>query len=159
MVLPGVTHFQCFLRRLLLQILYIYLLFFTFISCTLTTTLYQSTPCADLYLACSRLQELGVTFVTVSIQLVQPAKVLTSFLSAHSTSGTNIIQKLFVICIWLNSRETVKATTWPSADPNKKPIYLPAGVKSVCQRCTNHIEWQYYRVPYSVMIMQRCADL
>ncbi|KAF7330267.1 hypothetical protein MVEN_02464600 [Mycena venus] len=42
-----------------------------------------------------------------------------------------------------NVRETVGATTWPSPNPNEKPIYLPAGVK----------------VPYSVMIMQRRADL
>ncbi|KAJ7086135.1 cytochrome P450 monooxygenase pc-1 [Mycena belliarum] len=42
-----------------------------------------------------------------------------------------------------NLRETVKATTWPSPDPRDKPIYIPAGVK----------------IPYSVMIMQRRADL
>ncbi|KAJ7220117.1 cytochrome P450 monooxygenase pc-1 [Mycena pura] len=39
--------------------------------------------------------------------------------------------------------ETVKATTWPSPDPNEKPIYIPAGMK----------------IWYSVMIMQRRADL
>ncbi|KAK7032820.1 cytochrome P450 [Favolaschia claudopus] len=43
-----------------------------------------------------------------------------------------------------NLRETVKATTWPSMDPNDdRPLYIPAGVK----------------VPYSVMIMQRRKDL
>ncbi|KAF7330275.1 hypothetical protein MVEN_02465400 [Mycena venus] len=42
-----------------------------------------------------------------------------------------------------NLRETVKATTWPSPDPQEKPIYIPAGVK----------------VPYSVMLMQRRTDL
>ncbi|KAJ6608854.1 cytochrome P450 [Mycena sp. CBHHK59/15] len=42
-----------------------------------------------------------------------------------------------------NVRETVQATTWPSPDPNEKPIYIPAGVK----------------IPYSVMIMQRRKDL
>ncbi|KAJ7189979.1 cytochrome P450 monooxygenase pc-1 [Mycena pura] len=39
--------------------------------------------------------------------------------------------------------ETVNATTWPSPDPGKRPIYIPAGVK----------------VPYSVMLMQRRTDL
>ncbi|KAJ7284578.1 cytochrome P450 monooxygenase pc-1 [Mycena rebaudengoi] len=42
-----------------------------------------------------------------------------------------------------NIRESVKATTWPSPDPNEKPIYIPAGVK----------------VPYSIMVMQRRKDL
>ncbi|KAJ7031870.1 cytochrome P450 [Mycena alexandri] len=42
-----------------------------------------------------------------------------------------------------NTRESIKATTWPSPDPAQKPIYIPAGTK----------------VPYSVFIMHRLKDL
>ncbi|KAJ7935560.1 cytochrome P450 monooxygenase pc-1 [Mycena leptocephala] len=42
-----------------------------------------------------------------------------------------------------NVRECINATTWPSPDPNKKPIYIPAGAQ----------------VPYSVLLMHRRKDL
>ncbi|KAJ7647752.1 cytochrome P450 [Roridomyces roridus] len=42
-----------------------------------------------------------------------------------------------------NVRESVKATTWPSPDPNEKPLYIPAGVNIV----------------YSVITMHRRPDL
>ncbi|KAJ7464337.1 cytochrome P450 monooxygenase pc-1 [Mycena latifolia] len=42
-----------------------------------------------------------------------------------------------------NVRECVNATTWPSPDPNEKPIYVPAGAK----------------IPYSVFMMHRRKDL
>ncbi|KAF8060191.1 cytochrome P450 monooxygenase pc-1 [Lyophyllum atratum] len=42
-----------------------------------------------------------------------------------------------------NSRQSIKATTWPSPDPTKKPIYIPAGSKS----------------SYSVFVMHRRKDL
>ncbi|KAJ6589962.1 cytochrome P450 [Mycena vulgaris] len=42
-----------------------------------------------------------------------------------------------------NIRQSIKATTWPSPDPNEKPLYIPAGVGIV----------------YSVMLMQRRKDL
>ncbi|KAJ7227719.1 cytochrome P450 [Mycena haematopus] len=42
-----------------------------------------------------------------------------------------------------NVKESIEATTWPSPDPNEKPIYIPAGAK----------------VPYSAMIMHRRPDL
>ncbi|KAJ6513517.1 cytochrome P450 monooxygenase pc-1 [Mycena vulgaris] len=42
-----------------------------------------------------------------------------------------------------NVRESVHATTWPSPDPNEKPIYIPAGAK----------------IPYSVFMMHRRTDL
>ncbi|KAF8055214.1 cytochrome P450 monooxygenase pc-1 [Lyophyllum atratum] len=42
-----------------------------------------------------------------------------------------------------NSRQSVKATTWPSPDPTKEPIYVPAGTKS----------------SYSVFVMHRRKDL
>jgi hypothetical protein len=31
----------------------------------------------------------------------------------------------------ISYRECIQATTWPSPDPNEKPIYIPAGAKSV----------------------------
>ncbi|KAJ6562294.1 cytochrome P450 monooxygenase pc-3 [Mycena capillaripes] len=42
-----------------------------------------------------------------------------------------------------NIRESVHATTWPSADPAQPPLYIPAGTK----------------VSYSVFLMQRRTDL
>ncbi|KAJ7853332.1 cytochrome P450 [Mycena olivaceomarginata] len=42
-----------------------------------------------------------------------------------------------------NVRECIQATTWPSPDPNEKPIYIPAGAK----------------FPYSAMLMHRRPDL
>ncbi|KAJ7648628.1 cytochrome P450 monooxygenase pc-1 [Mycena polygramma] len=42
-----------------------------------------------------------------------------------------------------NVRENIKATTWPSPDPNEKPLYIPAGSK----------------LPYSVFMMHRRKDL
>ncbi|KAJ7254379.1 cytochrome P450 [Mycena haematopus] len=42
-----------------------------------------------------------------------------------------------------NIRQCIKATTWPSPDPNEKPIYIPAGAQ----------------VPYSVLLMHRRKDL
>ncbi|KAJ6577650.1 cytochrome P450 [Mycena capillaripes] len=42
-----------------------------------------------------------------------------------------------------NVRENIKAVTWPSADPNEKPLYIPAGSK----------------LPYSIFIMHRRKDL
>ncbi|KAJ6614110.1 cytochrome P450 monooxygenase pc-3 [Mycena sp. CBHHK59/15] len=42
-----------------------------------------------------------------------------------------------------NVRENIKATVWPSPDPNEKPIYIPAGSK----------------LPYSVFMMHRRRDL
>ncbi|KAJ6513501.1 cytochrome P450 monooxygenase pc-1 [Mycena vulgaris] len=42
-----------------------------------------------------------------------------------------------------NVRENIKATTWPSPDPNDKPFYIPAGSK----------------LPYSVFMMHRRKDL
>ncbi|KAJ6582337.1 cytochrome P450 monooxygenase pc-3 [Mycena capillaripes] len=42
-----------------------------------------------------------------------------------------------------NVRESIQATTWPSPDPNEKPIYIPAGAKT----------------PYSAFIMHRRPDL
>ncbi|KAJ7905904.1 cytochrome P450 [Mycena leptocephala] len=42
-----------------------------------------------------------------------------------------------------NVRESIRATTWPSPDPNEKPIYIPAGAK----------------VPYSAFMMHRRPDL
>ncbi|KAF8217177.1 cytochrome P450 [Mycena galopus ATCC 62051] len=42
-----------------------------------------------------------------------------------------------------NVKECIQATTWPSPDPNEKPIYIPAGAK----------------VPYSTMTMHRRPDL
>ncbi|KAJ7509584.1 cytochrome P450 monooxygenase pc-1 [Mycena galericulata] len=42
-----------------------------------------------------------------------------------------------------NVRECINATTWPSPDPNDKPIYVPAGCK----------------LPYSVFFMHRSKDL
>ncbi|KAF7365298.1 hypothetical protein MVEN_00401600 [Mycena venus] len=42
-----------------------------------------------------------------------------------------------------NVRECINATTWPSPDPNEKPIYIPAGAQ----------------VPYSVLLMHRRKDL
>ncbi|KAF8208856.1 cytochrome P450 monooxygenase pc-3 [Mycena galopus ATCC 62051] len=42
-----------------------------------------------------------------------------------------------------NMRQCINATTWPSPDPNEKPIYIPAGVQ----------------VPYSVLMMHRRKDL
>ncbi|KAJ7640530.1 cytochrome P450 [Mycena rosella] len=42
-----------------------------------------------------------------------------------------------------NVRESVSATTWPSPDPNEKPIYIPAGTQT----------------PYSVFMMHRRKDL
>ncbi|KAJ6557403.1 cytochrome P450 [Mycena vulgaris] len=41
------------------------------------------------------------------------------------------------------SVESINATTWPSPDPNEKPIYIPAGTQ----------------VPYSVLMMHRRKDL
>ncbi|KAJ7212195.1 cytochrome P450, partial [Mycena pura] len=41
------------------------------------------------------------------------------------------------------NRESINATTWPSPDPNEKPIYIPAGTQ----------------VPYSVILMHRRKDL
>ncbi|KAJ7784649.1 cytochrome P450 monooxygenase pc-1 [Mycena metata] len=43
----------------------------------------------------------------------------------------------------INVRECINATTWPSPNPNEKPIYIPAGTQ----------------VPYSVLLMQRRKDL
>ncbi|KAF7313120.1 Cytochrome P450 [Mycena kentingensis (nom. inval.)] len=40
-------------------------------------------------------------------------------------------------------RDSIEATTWPSPDPNDKPIYIPARTKT----------------PYSVLLMQRRTDL
>ncbi|KAJ7063921.1 cytochrome P450 monooxygenase pc-1 [Mycena amicta] len=42
-----------------------------------------------------------------------------------------------------NVRDSIEATTWPSPDPNEKPIYIPAHTKT----------------PYSVLLMQRSKDL
>ncbi|KAJ7459777.1 cytochrome P450 [Mycena latifolia] len=42
-----------------------------------------------------------------------------------------------------NVRESINATTWPSPNPNEKPIYIPAGTQ----------------VPYSVLMMHRRKDL
>ncbi|KAF7346208.1 hypothetical protein MSAN_01847700 [Mycena sanguinolenta] len=42
-----------------------------------------------------------------------------------------------------NMRQCINATTWPSPDPNEKPIYVPAGAQ----------------VPYSVLLMHRRKDL
>ncbi|KAK7024847.1 cytochrome P450 52E1 [Favolaschia claudopus] len=42
-----------------------------------------------------------------------------------------------------NVRENLKATVWPSLDPNEKPLYIPAGSK----------------LPYSVFMMHRRKDL
>ncbi|KAF8217518.1 cytochrome P450 monooxygenase pc-1 [Mycena galopus ATCC 62051] len=42
-----------------------------------------------------------------------------------------------------NLRESVNATTWPSADPTQPPLYIPAGTK----------------VSYSVFLMHRRTDL
>ncbi|RDB18325.1 hypothetical protein Hypma_000510 [Hypsizygus marmoreus] len=50
--------------------------------------------------------------------------------------------RLFPI-VPFNTREAINETTWPSPDPTKKPIYIPAGTK----------------VPYSVFLMHRRKDL
>ncbi|KAF7318060.1 Peroxidase [Mycena chlorophos] len=42
-----------------------------------------------------------------------------------------------------NLRASVQSTTWPSPDPNEKPIYVPAGTQT----------------PYAIFIMQRRKDL
>ncbi|KAG6844792.1 hypothetical protein H0H87_003721 [Tephrocybe sp. NHM501043] len=42
-----------------------------------------------------------------------------------------------------NTRQSIHATIWPSPDPTKKPIYVPAGTKT----------------PYSVFVMHRRKDL
>jgi len=42
-----------------------------------------------------------------------------------------------------NVRQSINATTWPSPDPNEKPIYIPAKTQ----------------VPYSVFLMHRRKDL
>ncbi|KAF8890928.1 cytochrome P450 monooxygenase pc-1 [Infundibulicybe gibba] len=42
-----------------------------------------------------------------------------------------------------NTRETIHATTWPSAHPGEKPLYIPAGTKTA----------------YSVFMMHRRKDL
>ncbi|KAJ7053504.1 cytochrome P450 [Mycena amicta] len=42
-----------------------------------------------------------------------------------------------------NVRDSIEATTWPSPDPNEKPIYIPA----------------HTITPYSVLLMQRSKDL
>ncbi|KAF7291570.1 hypothetical protein HMN09_01248100 [Mycena chlorophos] len=42
-----------------------------------------------------------------------------------------------------NVRESINATTWPSPDPTKKPIYIPANTQ----------------VPYTVFLMHRRKDL
>ncbi|KAK7046125.1 hypothetical protein VNI00_007128 [Paramarasmius palmivorus] len=41
------------------------------------------------------------------------------------------------------NRENIKAAIWPSPDPTKKPLYIPAGSK----------------IPYSVLMMHRNKDL
>ncbi|KAF8150435.1 cytochrome P450 [Mycena galopus ATCC 62051] len=42
-----------------------------------------------------------------------------------------------------NIRESIESTTWPSPDPNEKPLYIPGGTT----------------IMYSVMVMQRRPDL
>ncbi|KAF7370079.1 Cytochrome P450 [Mycena sanguinolenta] len=42
-----------------------------------------------------------------------------------------------------NVKECIETTTWPSPNPNEKPIYIPAGAK----------------VPFAAMLMHRRADL
>ncbi|KAF8060193.1 cytochrome P450 monooxygenase pc-1 [Lyophyllum atratum] len=50
--------------------------------------------------------------------------------------------RLFPI-VPLNNRENIKETVWPSSEPGKKPIYIPAGTKCL----------------YSVFLMHRDKDL
>ncbi|KAJ7857738.1 cytochrome P450 [Mycena olivaceomarginata] len=48
-----------------------------------------------------------------------------------------------------NVRECINATTWPSPDPNEKPIYIPAGASTSFE----------FIGPYSVLLMHRRKDL